>query len=458
MEQNEQGKKWWLWIVVGIVIFLLMLLGFFLTIGKNSSVAKKISSVLPFGEVVPVTPGSTITGGGTITGGNEGTPGITGEEPMFKQLSKESVAGFTTISNGGKTLVRYVLRENGNVHEIDVKTGVDTQLTNTTIPRIYEAFFGNQGNTVILRYLRHDYTTDTIVTYLGDIQPATDGQTVGSLKKSTDVLPDNITAVSISPNGTNMLYLRTIPEGISATIVSLGAFLSPREVFRNSFREWAPQLFDNGTILLTTKPSALVPGFSYVYDNVKKTLTRIVREKNGLTTFGDPLGGRILFSENIAGNSLLGIYIEKGAASEEGTINHEAAVSLTTLPEKCAWGPIYRTLYCGSAPNSSRSQLPDDWYQGLISINDMFWKVNTDNTDVTFIADPKKAIEKNFDVTLPLVDSNEQYLFFVDKYDDSLWSMRLPPPSDADADFTASSSMPELTPEEQKDAAGTTLN
>lgn len=455
MEQEEQHKRVWIWVVIGVVTFLLIALAVFLTVGKDTSVAKKIGTVLPFGQVLPETPRSEITGGITPTE-TEGTPAVTSEEPMFRQLSKESIAGFTTVTLDGKTYVRYVLRENGNIHEVDPSTGTDRQITNTTIPRVYEAFFGNNGNTVIMRYLKRVLNNDVIATYLGNLELPTNTEAMGSIRSSTEFLPDNISSVSISPDGTHLFYLLPVTDGVSGTMVSLSAALFPKEVFRNSFSEWLPQLFNDGTILLTTKPSAGIAGYSYIYNPIKKTLTRIVREKNGLTTFGDKIGDRILFGENIANAPFLGMYTKKSISSEEGIENHEVRIPLATLPEKCAWGTSPSTLYCGSFVGSTGARLPDEWYQGLISLSDTFWMVNTDTTEITFIADPESVIQQHFDVMMPLVDKNEDHLIFINKKDGSLWSMRLPDLTGGIDQTDASEKLPPLTPEEQKDAAGST--
>src|SRR3989338_1841837 len=134
MDQEGQQKKWWVWIVLGIAILLIIFLVIFLTLGKNSTITKKVGDALPFGSPVSDISQNIISGDtSNIEGvGNPTTADL--EEPMFRQLSKESVAGFTTITRDGKSFVRYILRENGNVHEVDPQTGIDRQLTNTTIP------------------------------------------------------------------------------------------------------------------------------------------------------------------------------------------------------------------------------------------------------------------------------------------------------------------------------------
>jgi hypothetical protein len=226
--------------------------------------------------------------------------------------------------------------------------------------------------------------------------------------------------------------------------------MSAKEVLRNSFSEWLPQLLDDNTIILTTKPSTNVSGFSYLYNPANKTLARIIRQKNALTTLGERHGSRILYSENIVGNTILGIYDKNGMGSEEGVVQHEAPIPLATLPEKCVWSKNGVHLYCGAFTSTPRAPIPDNWYQGILSFSDSFWLIDTNRIEINFLADPKKSIQKEFDVFMPFVGNNENYFYFTNKKDNTLWEMRI---VDHKAQETVAT-IPELTPEELKDAQG----
>ena len=453
LEQEQGNKKKWMLIILGIVLLIVVALFALLRFGGNSSITKKIGDVLPFGENTIDGIRETITGDNSITNSTELAGD--GKEPMFRQLTKEPTAGATAVVRDGKVYARYVLRENGHVHEVDAKTGVDTQLTNSLVPKVYEAFFGNLGNMVVLRFLGRDAISqqDVIKTYLATIDApkkidtsiGSTTDTVGSLRG--EYHKDNISAVSISPDGSNMFEMLPIPEGVSGTIISLTTNLLPKEIFRNSFSEWAPQLRNDGSVLLTTKPSANVPGFSYAYSPTNKLLARIIREKNGLTTFESPNKQYIAYSENISDVPYFSI---KGA-DLPGIADDRRTVPLTTIPEKCAWG--VRILYCASFSKVGRVQIPDDWYQGTMAFKDTFWGINPDNKDITFIADPQKEIQKDFDVRAAFVDQGEQYFFFIDKNDDTLWALRIPKTTIVESGVDTLD--PTLSPEEQKDAAGT---
>ena len=462
-EENKSGiMKWVIAIVVFILLVVLAVLGI-MFFAKDSSVAKKIGDALPFGTLSPETPRTGFDGkegGGENAGGDGVFTGTTGQpEPLFRQLTEKEIAGATAILRDGKTYVRYMLRENGRVHEIDTTTWSDTELTNTDVHRVYEAYFGNNGNTVVLRYLKLDQLTrqDVIKTFLADLvlpeqgAGATPGKLVGK-----DLL-DNISSVSISPDGTLLFFLYPIADGVSGKQIRLADGDDPREIFRNSFSEWIPQVLNNGTIILTTKASAKIPGYSYLYQPKTRALTRLVREKNGLTALGDSDGSRILFNENIGTNVTLGLYSQKGHYTEGGYTTYETGIPLTTRPEKCAWGIANRALFfCGSFQSGTRNQIPDDWYQGLLHLKDTFWMVNADTEEIKHLADPQMEIKRDFDVFMPFLGSSDNQFFFTDKNTGFLWVLRVVRPEGMIGDGSAT--LPPPTPEEASDASGSTTN
>lgn len=461
MQEEDKKSGVIKWVVVGVVILLLLALAVFLLLrfAKDSPLAVTIGGVLPFGELAPEIPGGNSSG---TTDNTNTDPDTTfapdAREPLFRQLTEEQIAGATTVLRDGKTFVRYVLRKNGNIFEVDTTTWTTRQLTITTIPQIHEAYFANSGNSVVLRYLKQDRATagDAIKTYLGDIilpfDMASTSDAVGEIRGK--YLQDNISAVSISADGTKLLYFIPNTDGVVGFVQNLNSLLDPKEVLRSSFGEWLPQLFNDGTILLATKPSANIPGFSYLYNPVDKSMTRIVREKNGLTVLGENTKKNVLFGENLNGNSVIGIYNQKGFVLDEGLVNHESPIPLTTLPEKCVWGQKSIQLYCGAFSKKDKVSVPDDWYQGFVSFEDLFWMVGADNQEIKLLGDPQKEVSRSFDTYMPFIDTEDKFLFFTDKNTDFLWSMRIVQPTTDEGE----SSLPPPTPEEAGDAAGSQTN
>ena len=462
---NEEGSSKKIWIILGVIIlFIVIALGVFFMMSKSKATtggSKGVGSLFGFSgaEVARPIGGDIHAGSSTSDGYTAGTSDA--DEPLFRQLSTVQVAGATSVTHGGQTFVRYIARENGFVYEVNPVTGASRQLTNTTVPRIYEAYWGNGGNSVVIRYLFKNPLTkqDIIRTEIGDlVLPIASSTTeLGSLEGLTDRLPDNISQVSVSPNGKFLLYLLPVSDGVSGTIVTLNN-RGAREVLRNSFSEWLPQMLNNGHILLTTKPSWDVPGFSYLYNTDNRTLSRVVREKNGLTTLGNLAGSRVLYNENVSRNTVLSMYDEKGFSDEDGQVTHTAPLQLATLPEKCAWSGNDTRIFCAAFADTAQNHIPDDWYQGTVSLRDTFWTIDTNTSELVYLADPQKEVGHNFDVLSPFIGGNEKHLFFINKNDFTVWSMRLQKEkyetTPEAASVSGSAPLPELTPEEMKDAAG----
>lgn len=453
-EQNEGGKL--KKILVGVALLLVMFalgVGIYFFFFRTQADGTNTSGGSFFGLLgsdAPRDQGSTVLPVNGISGGG----GNTGTIPMFMQLADFPVAGATSVFHDGKTYVRFVARENAHVYEVDPSTGNRVQLTNTTIPRIQEAYWGNGGSTVILRYLARDLTqNESIKTFIADIGTSpgsSDG--LGSLNGS--FLPDNVSAVSVSPNGAQLFYLVPTSSGVSGTIVTLST-RSAREVFRNPFHEWLPELLNDGRVVLTTKPSADVPGYSYLYDPTTKLLTRTLREKNGLTTLANADASHVLFGENISGNTALGVYSPRGFTLDEGQRVESTGIAIAAIPEKCAWGANRVRVFCGSFSSAPRGRaVPDDWYQGLFSFSDTFWTADTNSAAIALLADPQTEVKRQFDVMSPFIAPMDEYFFFTDKKDLSLWSMRIPKEKYAGNDYDPSSVLPPLTPDELKDAQG----
>lgn len=449
---QSSSRKKIIIVITGIIILILVLgLGYYFLLRKDATGTTKPLGAL-FGNVAENVSGTSDTNTGiTQTSNNNTDINGTEKEPLFRQLSTIPTSGATSVTLNGKTFVRYVTRELGYVYQVDPKTGDTTQLTNTTIPRIYEAYWGEQGNSVVLRFLKDDQVTKQgiIKTYLAYLNlPLATGSSTDAIGSLTgEFLPDNISAVSMSPDGKKLFYLLPIPEGVSGSIVDLST-KNTREVFRNSFSEWLPELQNNDQVILTTKPSANIKGFSYLYDFNKKSFTRLLREKDGLTTHGQS-GDKMLYSENIGRNNILGLYDAKGFSTDEGAVSHEEPLSLTTLPEKCAWFNNTKEVLCGSFTANSHMQIPDDWYRSVYSFSDTFWKINTDTSEITLIADPKDTIKQEFDVLLPFITRDQTHFIFVNKKDGTLWSMHI---EETVAETTENTQG--LTPEELKDAQG----
>ena len=309
--------------------------------------------------------------------------------------------------------VRYVARETGNIYETFADAIEERQFSTTVIPKVYEASFGNSGQSVMMRYLKDD--ARTIETFVGSLpKELLGGDTVGNNQINGSFLPENITDTSVSPDTTQLFYLfNTGDDAVGTTAGALGE--KRTQVFNSSFTEWLSQWPNSRMVTLTTKPSANVLGYMYAVDPIKKDFNKVLGGVDGLTTLTSPDGKSVLYSDN---NLNLNIYNTDAKAS--------TLVGVKTLPEKCVWGSASDILYCAVPKVITPALYPDSWYQGEVSFSDSIWKIDAKSGNTTLLLNPTTVSGgENIDGTKLALDNGENYLFFVNKKDSYLWELPL---------------------------------
>jgi len=361
---------------------------------------KAIPVVTPNGT--PTTNSSTTPSGTNTTQNTTGTTGI--------QKTTKPTPPPTEFAPA----LRYVDRATGNIYETFADTINETQFTNTVIPRVHDAYFGNKCQTVAMRYLGDD--GKTIETFIGSLPKeilGDDSTNINQLKGS--FLPENITQFNVSPDTTKLFYLFNLGENDTSAGMTTDSLGNKKvQVFSSPFTEWTSWWPNSSMITLTTKPSTGVPGYMYTVNPDKKDLNKILGNINGLTTLTSPNGKLVLYSDN---NLSLNIY--------NISTNQTNPTGLKTLSEKCTWNKTSDAIYC-AVPNSiDQTGYPDIWYQGVVSFTDDIWKINITDGTTSLISDPSSEKGTNIDGIKLALDDNGNYLFFINKKDSYLWELNL---------------------------------
>ncbi|MCA9352699.1 hypothetical protein KC901_00775, partial [Patescibacteria group bacterium] len=189
-------------------------------------------------------------------------------------------------------------------------------------------------------------------------------------------------------------------------------------IFESPFSEWTSQWDSENTIEISTKPSYAAQGYSYELSVDTHRYFKSLPEKKGLLTLVSPDNTKILTMEVTENDTVLSIF--------DRTSKRTRQLSLQTFPEKCVWSYNSRDVYCG-VPNTLAygNEYPDTWYQGLETYNDSLWKVNTETMAETMISDLNREYSENIDIDSINIDSKGEYLYFIDKNNEFLWSYRL---------------------------------
>lgn len=316
-----------------------------------------------------------------------------------------------------KDVVRYAVRGTSNIFDAFADTLATRRLSSTTIPRVHEAFFADQGKTVFLRSLQADNLT--IDTLIGKItEPIVGGDSLPEL--SVLSMPKNITDLTISPDGKQILFL--LPSG-----TNLLGFISDldgknqQRVFSSPFSGWLSQWSTSGKLIFTIKATGYATGFSYSTDIAKGDFTKVAGPITGLTTLASPDGKYLLISRNTASGPALAIM--------DVQTKNTRGLGLNTLPEKCVWSTNSLSIYC-AVPTAIPADhvYPDDWYQGTVAFNDSFWLIDATGVyDNQLLFSPIPEGGEATDGVRLYVDATNKYLYFINRNTDILWQYDLTP-------------------------------
>jgi hypothetical protein len=312
-----------------------------------------------------------------------------------------------------KPALRYVDRANGNIYQTFADKIQEKRFSTTVIPKIYEAFFGNKGEIVIMRYLNKN--GKTIETFMANLpKELLGGDTALDNEIKGVFLPENIADLSLSADASSIFYLFPVGNNLVGTSMNLTTN-QKIQVFDSAFTEWLSWWPNKKMLTLTTKPASVIPGYMYAVDPGSKNLmTQVLGNINGLTTLASPNGKLVLFGNN---NLLLSVYnIDTKTSS---------ALSVKTLPEKCIWGAVSDVVYCAVPKFAGGGEYPDSWYQGEISFSDQIWKIDIATGNATILVDPTTITGEDIDGIKLALDTDENYLFFVNKKDSFLWEFNL---------------------------------
>jgi hypothetical protein len=415
------SKRNFILIVIILVVIIAVIFGFFYfyqpanktdtTEGTNF-----FANFLPFGKSKTTTP---IDTNQPVDVSGYVPPAETDISTLkLKKISSFPIAGYGIFMKEKELgifspALRYVNKATGNIYQTFADRIDERKFSSTVVPKVYEAFFGNEGESVVMRYLKGD--NKTIETFIGILQKEYLGaDSIGTNEVTGSFLPENISDISVSPDASKIFYLFNIGDNTAGVIYSLET-KTKTQVFDSPFTEWLSFWPNNKMITITTKPSFGVPGYMYAINPDNKNFNKILGGINGLTTLASPSGKMILYADN---NLSLNIFNTETRNSN--------LLGVKTLPEKCVWGTVSDVVYCAVPKFVDRAQYPDSWYQGEVSFSDEIWKIDVTSGNTTMILDPI-SIENGEEIDgIKLnLDEGQNYLLFVNKKDSYLWELQL---------------------------------
>lgn len=327
----------------------------------------------------------------------------TSTEIFFNQ---EKNATLSTSTKQTNTFVRFVERATGNVIESKISNLEKTRISNNTIPKTYEAFLNSKGTDLITRTL----SGDNILTEYREINSGT------SSEKTTTAIVYPYNTDTLITRGDSVFYTTKTSVGSVGYITTFDN-KKPTQIFTTPLREIGAS-WDGGNILeIFNKPNSQFGGVSFVVDIKKKTIKESLSEIRGLTTNVNFDGSHSLYNTNIDNLSL---------GSKVGSTNMATYLTTKTLPEKCVWSKKNTKIaYCAVPNYPQEVGYPEKWYQGVVSFSDDFWRINVETGEQVMIYRPTADNKPIQDVTDLALNEKENYLFFINKNDLTLWGLSL---------------------------------
>lgn len=317
-----------------------------------------------------------------------------------------NTVGSTTASNEEDTEVRYLERASGNVYAYRMGARTLTRISNRTLPGIHEATWVSDGSLVYARFLSKN-EAEVIETYA---LPVGQGEGEGV---SGYFLEQGLGDIAVRSTTT----VATLLPSTSSTIATIAS--TDGETFRTLFSSPLTSLrlfFAGKNFVVHTKASAHSSGYAFLVDGTTGSFEQVAGPFKGLTSLPSPLGTYIFYTY-VSGSSLRSeLLTTKDRITD--------AIPVGTLSEKCVWTSDETSLYC-AVPRSLSGILPDDWYQGVVSLSDRIWRIDLDGRVAVLTVDSKTVGGVEIDAVNLAVDSRNDVLIFTNKKDGSLWAYDL---------------------------------
>ncbi|MDB5204005.1 MAG: seg [Candidatus Taylorbacteria bacterium] len=443
------NRKVILALTLAIILAIASMLYFYFskTPTSNNTTGGFFKSLLPFGSNNTSSNNASdtplIIGGGSNSDGTNTLKSL----PRLRHYTTEPTAGDiitekdkdviqdrvkTTIK---ETSLRYMDRATGHMYDIATNAETAKKISNTTIPKVYEATFTPGGDSLVARFLD---ANENILTYFITLKDKKASVATTSVKIATSTadtvaakqasaalqfkdvtgtyLTQNIRELALGASGKKILQLVYGSNGGIISTLDTNV-LKPKTVLASPLREWLLSYPTDTKAIITTKPSGTTYGYSYILNIATGSMTKLV---------GNILGMTVLPNTDLS-SYLVGYASETLKLSVLNSKDSSlSGLSINTLPEKCVWSNVSTSIvYCAVPKSIPRAVYPDDWYKGKMSFNDSLWKINVKTGETNLISNLSIESSQIIDATNLQISSTDKYLTFINKRDLTLWGIDL---------------------------------
>lgn len=333
--------------------------------------------------------------------------------PQLWHIQNKPSAGMGFVGSGTDERLLYVERGSGYVFEADLETGEVVRLTNTLMPKIYEALI-TPDRRVVERSL-DDF--GNITTFIGSIATTTLAASDATTSARTLFglsLQKNITRIAIGPDSDALFYF-VADAGGTAGIHSEWNGSKQKRMFTSALSSWRPIWLADDRIILVQDAADGVPGYTY---ELKKdgTLSPLLRALPGLTILPRAHSSALLWGQSAGGVLALFARVSPDSIAVQ--------LPIKTIADKCVWMPGKElVVFCGVPQGVVPSNFLDDWYRGSAHSSDAFWRIDASAGSAEAIYTPET--DTSIDIENPIMSSDGSYIAFTNAADKSPWLLRI---------------------------------
>ncbi|OHA04259.1 MAG: hypothetical protein A3J58_00820 [Candidatus Sungbacteria bacterium RIFCSPHIGHO2_02_FULL_52_23] len=351
--------------------------------------------MIPYPEDVPSPPTGGLPGA-TSTPESQAVPG----RPAARLIR---ITDFPVVSpslNRDETKILFYKKDGGDMFSADLNGASQKKISNLTILGLMEAVWSPARDRAAILYL--------------------DGNTVKSFlhigTSSVAVLPSDITSASWSPDGKSLAYTRREGDLLALSIADSGG-RAPRTVLRVPVPDARIAWADADRVTFITPASGLAEGYIFSHSRRAGTFQKIAGPTFGLMATWSPFSARAVLSSTAEGGVGMTTKVLNPFDPDR---KDQVQLDIATFAEKCVFVAV-QELWCAE-PRSleSMAPLPDLYLTGEYNSSDRIVRIDLIKNTVEDILN-----QDNFDAVNLTLTKDKNYLFFVNRHDGTLWSLKL---------------------------------
>jgi len=336
-------------------------------------------------------------------------PSEPSEEPDLWKISDDPVAGSGWVSTSTDTdneHVWFIKRATGLVFSANPESRDVRQLTDTEIPQVRDAIVSPDGQTIIYRYLNDQ---DAIQTYKATLSTSSEDANV-PYTVSGSFLPTDIYEIALSPDGSQLFYLRASNNQSIGIVYNLSSD-SQQQVFSSDVSDWRVNFSQPNTVTLYTPPADGVNGYAYELNLQNGQKTKVAE------------GESLSIKTNVNGARHLSTTQDDNTFTTKPLTGTTSDTTANTFVDKCSWADT-DIFFCG-VPDSTTPSSITAWYQGRQQFQDNLLIFNTEDSSREQLFDSDQVEKANADIVDIAISNDFFHSVFTNRSNGDLWGYDL---------------------------------